>query len=1278
MSPADFLSQAAEPWIEAARQPGASRSSTWQAPDWDTAFQAAGVEVLRRSGLFDAPWYQAAYPDRGVRADPLRHFVEQGWRMGHRPNLYFDPAYYLACNQDVRELGVNPLLHYISYGEREGRHPILHFDPAWYRTANGLAEDACCLLHFLQLRRTGRVSPIPEFDAAWYLRAYPDVADAGMDPMEHYLVQGFREARNPSGRFDSRYYRMRYLQAEPDENPLLHYLRNRDAPGVHPCMPEHETSIAREVRRFTRPGPDFEEFRPLPASAPRRARVLAYYLPQFHPVPENERFWGRGFTEWTNLQRALPRFGGHYQPRIPRDLGHYTLDAGVLRRQIDMARGAGLGGFVFYFYWFNGRRLMDKPLEAFLADRTLDFPFCLMWANENWTRRWDGSEAEVLVSQDYHAEDEPSLLATFARHFADPRYIRIGGRPLLMVYRPRLMADPAATLARWRARFDAAHGEQPIFITSQSFGDHDPTAFGMDAAIEFPPHKLVDGLATRNDALHILDHEFSAQVYDYDALAAASLAAPPPPWPLIRTAIPGWDNDARRQGAGLVVHGATPAKYQAWFERLVRQAQERPFFGEALVCINAWNEWAEGAYLEPDLHFGAAFLNATGRAVAGLVSPANAAGLLLIGHDAFPAGSQHLLLHLGRQLRRVHGVRVGFLLLDGGALEAEYAAVAPVTVARDTADASRRLEELHAAGFRTAIVNTCAAAQVCPLLAKLGITATLLVHELPRLIEERGLLEAARQGAAAARHVVFAAGCVRDRFAALVPLDPARAVVLAQGCYRQPAFSAEARARLRRHWGLGSEDVLALGMGYADLRKGFDLFLQVWRALRRRGRRVHLAWAGAMDPAMQAYLGAEIAAAEATGSFRLLGWREDVGDVLSAADLLLLTSREDPLPTTVLEAMSVGTPVLAFAESGGAPELLLRHRAGEVVPLADTEAMARRVAAHRPPRRAARQRLAEQVLRSCAFGPYAESLLRLARPGLPAISAVVLSHQYARYLRARLASIFAQTCPVLEVIVLDDASTDGSVSVAREAADSWERDITVVENATNSGSVFAQWRRAAELARGDFIWLAEADDACEPRFLERLAEALARAPDTLLGFCDSRSIDAEDRPIAPSYRDYYERSAGAGALAHDDLFEAAGFARRFLAERNLILNVSGVLWRRSALLEALRRCAAELPRWRLAGDWRLYSEALKQGGSVAYVAEALNIHRRHEAGTTRRLETARHLREIARMHAHLAALPGAAPDLRARQRRYLREVAATLAARPGVWVRPAEAASPEA
>ncbi len=175
----------------------------------------------------------------------------------------------------------------------------------------------------------------------------------------------------------------------------------------------------------------------MPEAALRRARVLAYYLPQFHPNDANDRWWGTGFTEWTNLARGVPRFADHYQPRTPRDLGHYRLDdLATLSAQARMAREGGIEGFIFYHYWFNGTRLLDRPMEMLLEAPEVDLPFCLMWANENWSRRWDGGDQDVLISQDYHEGDDEALIVDLARHMRDPRYIRIGSRPLFMLYRP--------------------------------------------------------------------------------------------------------------------------------------------------------------------------------------------------------------------------------------------------------------------------------------------------------------------------------------------------------------------------------------------------------------------------------------------------------------------------------------------------------------------------------------------------------------------------------------------------------------------------------------------------------------------------------------------------------------------------------------------------------------------------------------------------------------------------------------------------------------------------
>ncbi len=1218
---------------------------------------AADITLVRDSGLFDAVFYAISNPDLtdlGERA--VAHYCVQGWRENRKPNFYFDPAWYLSQNEDVREAGIEPLLHYHLKGEAEGRRPCPLFDPGWYGAAHSVPDGAGRLAHLLVHRCSGRARAIAEFDATFYLRTYPDIAQAGIDPFEHYLVQGFREARRPFDGFDPQFYRHRYLRGMPDANPLLHFIAHRGERGIHPSLPAGETTIAREVRRNTGPDGAFATRAPVPRGAARRARVLAYYLPQFHAVAENDAWWGEGFTEWTNVARALPRFAGHYQPRVPRDLGHYRLDAtgarDTLARQIELARGAAIEGFVFYFYWFNGRRLLETPLETLLADPALDFPFCLMWTNENWTRRWDGSADEILISQHYGHDDELALMACFARHFADPRYIRIGGRPLLMVYRPGLIPDVARAVARWR---HALADEDPILVMSQSFGDLDPRPFGFDGAIEFPPHKICEGLTIINPQLDILDTDFHAQVYDYADTARSSLSAPMPDYPLIKTVVPSWDNDARRQGGGLVLHASTPSLYQDWLEQLVLRASDHAFFGEPLVCINAWNEWAEGAYLEPDLHFGAAYLNTTGRAITGAAA---AERLLLVGHDGLRHGAQMLLLELARSLVRRHGVAIDILLLGPGPLEAEFASLGPTrTMAHGDALAGHlRLLKRH--GMTAAVVNSLASSEVCVTLAAQGTPCVLLAHEMPGLLREKGLLPAAAEALARADEVVVAAREIATSLAHATGFAGERALVLPQGLYRSVDFCRLRRAAVRQRLRIGEDDLVVLGLGYADLRKGFDLFLQLWRMMSRPRRRrgapgVHFIWAGGIDPDLRHYLGAEIDAAIETGHFHMPGFVDEPSDMLLVADCHALTSREDPYPSVVLEAIASGLETVAFEGTGGIPALLRRESAGSVVARGDLDGFARALlssgrGASVPHRRA--ERIARAPL--FCFRDYASRILHLARPGMLDVSVAVLSFNYAAYMPGRMDSVFGQTHPVREILVLDDASSDASVERARAAAAEHGREIALVVSPVNSGNPFAQWREAAERARGEWLWIAEADDAAEPRFLQVLAERLAAVPGAVLGFTDSRVIDASGTPISSSYQDYYRQSACL-ALCADGVHAGPAFLRACLAERNLILNASGVLFRRSALRAAIARCADDLQSMRVAGDWRVYAEMLSAPDSrVVYVASPLNIHRRHDASVTHRLAARRHLVEVSQVHAAIARLGDIGERDRARQRAY--------------------------
>ena len=343
-----------------------------------------------------------------------------------------------------------------------------------------------------------------------------------------------------------------------------------------------------------------------------RVRVLAFYLPQFHAIPENDSWWGPGFTEWTNVRRARPNFAGHYQPREPADLGYYDLnDVTVMDRQAALARRYGIDGFVYYYYWFGGKRLLEMPLERLLSTGRPDHPYCLCWANENWSRRWDGRDQEILIGQAHSPEDDRAVIRDIARHFTSLRYIRIDGRPLILVYRVELFPDFRETAARWRAACRAdGHGEIYLAYVESHDLVHKglaPSTFGCDASVEFPPLNLVDRTMPGGE---ILNPQFQGGVGDYADTAFGFCTRDLPGYTRFRGVTPGWDNTPRRQDHGFVLDRPSPAVFQAWLEHAIAQTRAHRHGDERLVFINAWNEWAEGAYLEPDRVFGHTYLEA--------------------------------------------------------------------------------------------------------------------------------------------------------------------------------------------------------------------------------------------------------------------------------------------------------------------------------------------------------------------------------------------------------------------------------------------------------------------------------------------------------------------------------------------------------------------------------------------------------------------------------------------------------------------------------------------
>jgi len=339
-------------------------------------------------------------------------------------------------------------------------------------------------------------------------------------------------------------------------------------------------------------------------------QLIAYYLPQFYLIPENEEAWGRGFTEWTNVTRALPQFAGHYQPHLPSDLGFYDLsNEEALERQVALARKYGISGFCIHYYWFGGKRLLDKPIATLYRRKDLDIQFCLCWANETWSRRWDGSEDDVLVPQIHTLESEKQFIEDAVRYMDDPRYLKIDDRPVLVVYRSELLVDQERTIEHWRNVARRVLGKDLFLLRAMTFT---PTAHvnGFDASVQFPPHYLEPADIRASKAL--FNSEFSGGIFDYPALLPSlKRQLREYDFPFIPAVMPGWDNTPRRGGAGTCFHGSTPSHYAAWLGEAAAFAKQNPIGGSSYVFINAWNEWAEGAHLEPDQRFGHAYLRAT-------------------------------------------------------------------------------------------------------------------------------------------------------------------------------------------------------------------------------------------------------------------------------------------------------------------------------------------------------------------------------------------------------------------------------------------------------------------------------------------------------------------------------------------------------------------------------------------------------------------------------------------------------------------------------------------
>ncbi len=351
-------------------------------------------------------------------------------------------------------------------------------------------------------------------------------------------------------------------------------------------------------------------------AAPKK--LIAYYLPQYYQIPQNDEWFGRGFTEWHNVAKAVPQFTGHWQPHLPIDVGFYSLETtNVMHRQVELAKMYGIYGFCFYYYWFSGgKRIMEKPLIRWLEDKAIDFPFMLFWANEDWTNTW--GEQSDLGAKTYSAKTQPQDIQKFVSDilpfFKHRNYITIDGRPHLIIYQPRKDPYLPEFIKGIRDQVEKSGLKRPyisLAFPDESPDTFDPREYGADAAVEFGAHMKIrpDYIQQPEPTNKIVNPLARITSYNMEEFVTKRSFLYDTAFPTFRGAMTTFDNTARKIYTGAYSFSLTPSLYEEWLSELIKTSRTDHVF------ISAWNEWAEGMHLEPDQRYGYAYLQATKNAL---------------------------------------------------------------------------------------------------------------------------------------------------------------------------------------------------------------------------------------------------------------------------------------------------------------------------------------------------------------------------------------------------------------------------------------------------------------------------------------------------------------------------------------------------------------------------------------------------------------------------------------------------------------------------------------
>jgi glycosyltransferase involved in cell wall biosynthesis len=976
-------------------------------------------------------------------------------------------------------------------------------------------------------------------------------------------------------------------------------------------------------------------------------KVYVNYLPQFHEISENNRWWGDGFTEWTKVKAASPLFDGHYQPHIPINEDYYDLsDIKVMQRQWELARKFGVSGFSVYFYWFAGKRLLEKPLDQLVSNPLVEFPFYINWANEPWTKKWDGLENQVLMKQEYPLGYELEFIKDVAHYMKSPNYIRIDGRPVLAVHRPEHLPNPAKAAGIWRDYLEKEGLGNPYLIGVESFQKLNLKEIGFDTISSFAPNNF--GLQKFNHSGHKRGNS-----YKYDDLVATRQYCDNPDSPFIRSVAVGWDNTPRRGAESTIFHGGTPTKFRNWlFDMSCKTILDNSESNKRIVMINAWNEWAEGCHLESDEKNGYSYLHAV-RDVQEILQTEwflnlkfqfeqseyeklftpipqktySAPKVVIVTHDLNKNGAQILALNLCIEWMRA-GIKVEVISCGEGPLKEVYQdklGVTPIIFDDLKPNEVRNvLENFDNEGVRNVFVNSVASGAIIQELQKFKFNITSLVHELPETISHYKLELGTKDIMENSHTVIYPNSFVQNEIEQEFGKNR-NSLVLPQGLFNVSKFENSTFVELHNLMekiGISLLDKVVLGVGYGDYRKGVDRFIEA--AQENPG--YFFIWIGNVD-SNDARVNS--AFEKPPRNFKQLDFLENLNPVYDLADVYYLASRQDPYPSSVLEALYKGLPVIYHDKTTGLQEDL--ESLGDFA-LIDkinfSESLSKSLLQNTFVNQLQRRNF---VRENRNFRHYAHALLKVAELHVPKISVLVPSYNYGRYLDVRLREIESQTLAPYEILIYDDFSDDNSPSIIERFSLITSSKITYVRSHENSGTPFIAWERLLPKVVGDFIWIAEVDDVSSVFFLSRLVQAFDE--NSILVASSPVIIDIKNEILAGSYKEYlkdivqWDLDLPYKKLQPNELLETISSMNPFFSVNSCLINVH-------LAKKTWNTCLPDITKYTTAGDWFFYINLYAQGDFIC-ISEILTAHRRHSLSAIGKTEVGRQKAEYFKVYDYI-------------------------------------------